>query len=80
MKSHGPGATDPTGRRERALDAFLEAKQRDGFDVETRTGTHAIIVERKSLLVPFRRRRRYVLSVDERGGNVTMMPAEPKRS
>lgn len=79
------GDIDPTGGRKAALDAFLEMKIRDGFEIETHTDTHAIVVERggwKSLLSRVRGRgggTRYVVSVDEHGG-VTMRPAEPKRS
>jgi len=79
------GAIDPTGGRKDALDAFLETKVQEGFDIETHTDTHAIVVERgrrKSFLSRFRERgddNRYVVSVDERG-EVTMIPAEPKRS
>jgi hypothetical protein len=78
-------ANDPTGVRGDALDAFLEAKLREGFEVETHTDTHAIVVERnrrKSLLSRLRGRsatNRYVVSVDEHG-EVAMIPAEPKRS
>ena len=78
------GATDPLGHRKRALDAFLAGKVREGFRIETHTDTHAIIVVggRKSLSNWFRGRgagSRYVISVDEHG-EVTMIPAEPKRS
>jgi hypothetical protein len=75
------GEIDPTGRRTAALDTFLETKIQDGFEIETHTDTHAIVVEPRSLL----RRlgggaaHRYVVSVDEQG-KVTMIPAEPKRS
>jgi hypothetical protein len=40
------GAIDPTGGRKEALDAFLETKLREGFEIETHTDTHAIVVER----------------------------------
>ena len=79
------GAIDPTGGREEALDAFLETKLREGFEIETHTDTHAIVVEggrRESFLSRFRARgaaNRYVVSVDEHA-EVTMIPAEPKRS
>jgi hypothetical protein len=79
------GAIDPTGGRKDALDAFLETKLREGFEIETHTDTHAIVVERdqrKSFLNRFRGRgaaNRYVVSVDEHA-EVTMVPAEPKRS
>jgi hypothetical protein len=72
---------DPTGGRKNALDAFLESKVREGFEVETHTDTHAIVVERKSFRNRFRAggANRYVVSVDE-NGEVTMIPAERKRS
>ena len=79
------GAIDPTGVRKDALDAFLETKLREGYEIETHTDTHAIVVEHaqlKSFLSWLRRRdadKRYVVSVDEYG-EVTMIPAEPKRS
>jgi nucleoside-triphosphatase THEP1 len=75
------GEIDPTGVRKSALDAFVESKLREGFEVETHTDTHAIIVARESFLSRFRARGadRYVVSVDEHG-EVTMIPAEPKRS
>jgi hypothetical protein len=78
------GEIDPTGHRKKALDAFLEAKVGEGFHVETHTDTHAIIVaggHGPPLLNRFRRRRagRFVISVDEHG-EVTMIPAERRRS
>jgi hypothetical protein len=75
------GAIDPTGIRKEALDAFLEARVREGFEVETHRDTHAIVVAKKSLLSRVRPRGadRYVVSVDEHG-DVMMIPAEPKRS
>ena len=79
------GAIDPTGGRKSALDAFLEKKVQEGFAIETHTDTHAIVVERdhgKSFLSRLRGRgaaNRFVVSVDE-NGQVTMIPAEPKRS
>jgi hypothetical protein len=79
------GAIDPTGERKDALEAFLEAKLREGFEIETQTDTHAIVVERdqgRSILSRFRgpgSAKRYVVSVDEHG-EITMIPAEPKRS
>ena len=75
------GEVDPTGRRTIALDTFLATKVREGFEIETHRPTHAIVVQRRSLL----RRlgggaaNRYVVSVDEHG-EITMIPAEPKRS
>jgi hypothetical protein len=75
------GEIDPTGGRKHALDAFLEFKLQEGFQVETHTDTHAIVVAKKSFLSRMRVRgaNRYVVSVDE-NGEVTMIPAEPKRS
>jgi len=77
-------AIDPTGGRKDALDAFLDTKLQEGFEIETHTDTHAILIEReqrKSFLSRFRGHdpHRYVVSVDEHGV-VTMIPAEPKRS
>ena len=72
-------AIDPTGQRKDALDAFLERKLREGFEIETHTDTHAIVVQRRSFLNVVRGRERYVVSVDEHG-EVSMIPAEPKRS
>ena len=75
------GQIDPTGGRKNALDAFLESKLQEGFEIETHTDTHAIVVTKESVLSRFRPRgaNRYVVSVDE-NGEVTMIPAEPKRS
>ena len=79
------GAIDRTGERKDALDAFLETKVREGFEIETHTDTHAIVVEpdqRRSFLSRVRARgpaNRYVVSVDQYA-EVTMAPAEPKRS
>jgi len=71
--------------RKNALTAFLEARVGEGFRVETRTDTHAIIVPADrgwSFLNPFKKggvRERQVISVDV-NGEVTMSPAEPLRS
>jgi hypothetical protein len=78
------GEIDPTGGRRKALDAFLATKLQEGFEIEAHTDMHAIIVERgqlKSLLSRIRGHgaNRFVVSVDE-NGEVTMIPAEPKRS
>jgi hypothetical protein len=54
-----------------------------GFEIETRIRTHAIIVSNGrpgGVLRRFRRRKRFVVSVDEHGSEVTMTPAEPVRS
>jgi hypothetical protein len=79
------GAIDPSGQRNRALDAFLETKVREGCRIETHTDAHAIIIDggnRKRFLSRLLRRgagNRYVVSVDEQG-EVTMIAAEPIRS
>lgn len=79
------GAIDPTGERKDALDAFLAAKLGEGFEIETHADTHAIVVEggrRTSFLRRLRARgaaNRYVVSVDQHA-EVTMIPAEPRRS
>ena len=80
--------TQPSDPREEvrkdALTAFLEARVREGFVVETRTDTHAIIAPAtrgRSFLSRFRRANvpaRQVISVDEHG-EVTMRPAEELR-
>jgi hypothetical protein len=78
------GEIDPTGERKKSLDAFLETKLQEGFEIETHTDTHAIIIERGQLKSLASRVRghganRFVVSIDE-NGEVTMVPAEPKRS
>jgi hypothetical protein len=77
------GQVDPLGRRKDALDAFLEKKVAERYTIETRTDTHAIIIETGQR---FWRRihrgggfRRYVVQVDE-DGVVTMSAAEPRRN
>jgi hypothetical protein len=77
------GDIDPLGRRKNALDAYLEKKVAEGFTIETRTDTHAIITDAGQ---HFWRRvhrgggfRRHVVQVDEDGA-VTMSAAEPRRS
>jgi hypothetical protein len=71
--------------RKSALTAFLDARVQEGYRVETRTDTHAIIApadRRRSLLDLFRKPpvpARQVLSVDS-DGVVSMSPAEPLRS
>lgn len=69
--------------RKQALDVYLVGRITDGFHVETRTDTHAIIT-RKGLVagllerVGLNGRKRQVISVDEHG-IVTARPAEPVR-
>ena len=71
--------------RKSALTAFLAARVGEGFRIETRTDTHAIIVPADrgwSFLGRLRKAKaseRQVISVDEHG-EVTMTPAEPLRS
>ena len=63
----------------------LKARVGEGFRIETRTDTHAIIVpadQPRSFLGRLRKAKapaRQVVSVDEHG-EVTMSPAEPLRS
>ena len=71
--------------RKDALTAFLDARVSEGYRIETRTDTHAIIgpAERGwPFLLRLRKAKtpeRQVISVDERG-EVTMRAAEPLRS
>jgi hypothetical protein len=68
--------------REDALNAFLEARVREGYVIETHTDTHAIIAPPGgwSSLNPFRKaKERLVVSVDDEG-KVTVRAAEPLRS
>ena len=75
------GDIDPSGRRNDAMEAFLQRKRDEGYEIESHRGTHAIVAK-SSLLNRLRGRgrvERFVVSVDERGV-VTMSRAEPKRS
>ena len=71
--------------RRSALTAFLDERVREGYRVETRTDTHAIIGppdRRRSLRDLLRKPNslpRQVVSVD-RDGEVSLRPAEPLRS
>ena len=76
------GDIDPLGTRRRGLDAFLDQKVAEGYVIETRTDTHAIIAQRPKGLKRFTSGAdpgRHVVEVDE-DGSVTMRPAEPRRS
>jgi hypothetical protein len=76
------GEIDPGGTRKDGLDAFLDLRIAEGYLVETRTDTHAIISRRPKGLERFRGGSdpgRYVVEVDE-DGTATMRPAEPRRS
>jgi hypothetical protein len=64
------------------LDAFLAQKVEEGYVIETRSDTHAIIFRRPKGLKRFSRGRdpgRYVVEVDE-DGIAMMRPAEPRRT
>jgi hypothetical protein len=75
------GEIDPTGTRKDGLDAFLDEKLAEGFTIETRTDTHAIILRRPKGLRRFTGDGpgRFVVEVDE-DARVTMREAEPRRS
>jgi hypothetical protein len=76
------GEIDPLGTRKDGLDAFLDQKVEEGYVIETRSDTHAIIFRRPKGLRRFTRSPdpgRYVVQVDE-AGIATMRPAEPRRS
>jgi hypothetical protein len=76
------GEIDPLGTRRDGLDAFLDEKVGEGYVVEVRTDTHAIISRRPKRLRRFTSGAdsgRYVVEVDEDGA-VTMRPAEPRRT
>ncbi len=76
------GGIDPLGTRRQGLDAFLDEKVAEGYVIETRTDTHAIISQRPRGLRRFTGGAdpgRFVVEVDE-DGSATMRPAEPRRS
>ena len=76
------GEVDPLGTRREGLDAFLEQKVEEGYVIETRTDTHAIISQRPKGLKRFTSGGdpgRYVVEVDE-DGSATMRPAEQRRT
>jgi hypothetical protein len=76
------GEIDPEGTRRVGLDTFLDQKVEEGYVIETRTDTHAIIFRRPKGLRRFTGGAdpgRYVVEVDEDGA-VTMRPAEPRRT
>ena len=78
-------ASEAQTLRRDALTAFLDARLDEGYLVETRTDTQAIIVEggaSASFLSRFRprsTRTRQVVAVDA-AGKVTVAPAVPLRS
>jgi hypothetical protein len=76
------GEIDAMGKRKEGLDAFLDEKLAEGFTIETRTDTHAIIFRRPKGLRQFMSGHdpgRFVVEVDE-DGRATMRDAEPRRS
>jgi hypothetical protein len=76
------GEVDPLGTRKDGLDAFLDQKVEEGYVIETRSDTHAIIFRRPKGLKRFTSGPdpgRYVVQVDE-AGITTMRPAEPRRT
>ena len=76
------GEIDPQGTRRDGLDAYLEQKVHEGYAIETRSDTHAIIFRRPKGLKRFTSGRdpgRYVVQVNE-DGVATMRPAEPRRT
>jgi hypothetical protein len=76
------GVIDPRGIRKDGLDAFLEQKVEEGYVIETRTATHAIIVRRPKGFKRFTsgaNAGRYVVEVDQ-DGIASMRPAEPRRT
>ena len=76
------GEIDPLGTRKDALDAFLDQKVEEGYTIETRTDTHAIIARRPKGLQRFRSGAdpgRYVVEVNE-DGIAKIRPAEPRRA
>jgi hypothetical protein len=76
------GDIDPLGTRREGLDTFLDQKAGEGYVIETRTDTHAIISRRPKGHKRFTSGKdpgRFVVEVDE-DGRVTMRPAEPRRT
>lgn len=62
------GEIDPLGTRKDGLDALLEQKVDEGYTIETRTDTHAIIARRPKGIRRFTGGAdpgRYVVEVDE---------------
>jgi hypothetical protein len=76
------GDIDAQGTRKSGLDGFLDERIAEGFIVETRTDTHAIIFRQPKGIRRFTSGDdpgRYVVEVDEDGA-ASMRPAEPRRS
>jgi hypothetical protein len=74
----------PETTRSAALDAYIEQRAAQGFRVETRTGSQAVIVRRHRLYFALRwfalsrAEERLVISVDQHG-EVASKAAEPVR-
>jgi hypothetical protein len=79
------GERDPQQLRRDALTAFLDEREREGYRVESHMHTQAVIGppdRRRSLRALLRKPGslpRQVVSVD-RDGEVSIRPAEPRRS
>ena len=76
------GEIDRLGIRREGLDALLDRKLEEGYEIESRTDTHAIIFRRPKGLKRFTSGAdpgRYVVEVDE-DGIATLRPAEPRRT
>jgi hypothetical protein len=73
-----------TDARSLALDAYLARRAAQGFRVETRSGSQAVIVRRRRMYFALRwfasgrAEQRYVISVDQHG-EVDSLAAEPVR-
>ena len=73
-----------TYRRSAGLDTYIAQREVQGFRVETRSGTQAVIVRRHRLYFALRwlghglAEQRFVLSVDQHG-EVTATEAGPRR-
>lgn len=73
-----------TDARSAVLDAYLARRSAQGFRVETRSATQAVIVRRHRLHFALRwfarghAERRYLVSVDQHG-EVASLAAEPVR-
>ena len=76
------GEIDPLGIRTDRLSAFLDRKLEEGYEIESRTDTHAIIFRRPTGIRRFTSGAdpgRYVVEVDE-DGIAAIRPAEPRRT
>jgi hypothetical protein len=76
------GEIDSLGTRRDCLDVFLDQKVQEGYAIETRSDTHAIIFRRPKGLKRFTSGPdpgRYVVQVNE-DGIATLRPAEPRRT